>query len=232
MVIGDRQATVTSSVDTVHYTLCHHPKEWLIDRPEVDRLFDDQVHIRVTGHVHIRDLKTTGLGVHVCAGAVSPERGAAGTFVAPCVPRYELVSLRTIDVESAAHLEIIVRGRLWSESEGWHADPAPLGSVARRYALGDPGPGVDIPVELGAQAVEILRPLRELRYRLARLQAYDRDQCAQQIGVPLDMVVGAPSHRQVEEIFAWAETRGRLGALWDVVFVAAQIAAPPASPFR
>jgi len=231
MVIGDRQASVITSPSTVHYTLCHHPDTWLLDRLEVDRLFDERVQFRVTGHVHVREVKMTPLGVHLCAGAVSPRRGSTGSFIPPCIPRYDVVSLRTVDIESAPHLEIIVRGRLWSESDGWHADLEPLGAVARRYRLGEADTGVDIPVEAGASAVKVVRPLRELRYRLARLQAYDRDQCAQQIGVPPDVVTGAPLHRRVAEIFAWAENHGQLGALWDAVFVTAQVVDPPESPF-
>lgn len=231
MVIGDRQATVTSSRDTVHYTLCHHPHSWLIDRPEVDRLFDDRVHIRVTGHLHIRGVRNTPLGVHLYAGAVSPKRDPAGGFIAPCVPRYELVSLRTVDIDAAPHLEVFVCGRLWSESQGWQADPEPLGTVSRRYRLGDPGSGVDIPVDPEARAAEISRPRLELRYRLARLQAYDRDQCAQEVEAPLNLIVQAPSHRQVAVLFEWADANGRLGNLWNAVFVAAQIQNPPESPF-
>jgi hypothetical protein len=231
MVIGDRQATVENSPGVVHYTLCHHPSSWLVDRPGVDLLFEERVHVRVTGHLHLRDLRNTPCGVYLSAGAVSPDRDPMGGFTAPCVPRYELVSLRVVEIDSAPNLEIFVRGRVWSDLDGWQADSEPRGTVGRRYRLGDPNSGEDIPVESAEQAADISRPRHELRYLLARLQAYDRDRCAEEINAPLDTILQAPSHRQVGELFDWAESNGRLAALWSAVFAAAQINDPPENPF-
>jgi hypothetical protein len=232
MVIGERQATVAVKDRTVHYTLCHHPHTWLRDDDDVDRLFDQHVHVRVTGHLHTRNLRSSPRGIHLEAGAVSPERNAERRFTEPCIPRYELVSLQTVEVGEVLHLDIVVRGRLWDEDVGWKADPGPEGTFARRYRLDRADPGTPIDPVLGTEAVEISRPLLELRYRLARLQPYDRNQCAQRIGAPLDQILRLPAHRRVGEIFAWAEQGDRLADLWDEVMVAAQIPDPPPKPLR
>jgi Calcineurin-like phosphoesterase len=232
MVIGRNQASVTTAPGTVHYTLCHHPGEWLLDPPETGRLFDERVHIRVTGHVHIRGVETTALGIYLRAGAVAPRPGPEGVFIDPCIPRYDLVSLRTREVDSARHLEIIIRGRRWSEAEGWQPDRDPLGTVARRYRLGAAAGAVEIEIEPGLHAEALRRPERELRYRLSLLQAYDRNTCAQQIGIPPDTLAAAAAHQQVAEIMAWAKEHNQLPALSSEVFAAAQIPDPPESPFQ
>lgn len=232
MVIGDRQSTVTVEDGTVHYTLCHHPHTWLRDGTHVDDLFDQRVHVRVTGHLHDRRLRSSSRGIHLEAGAVSPERNAQRRFTEPCIPRYEVISLRTIEEEEVLHLDLVIRGRLWSEEGGWKADPGPTGTFARRYRLDRADPGTTIDPNLGTTASEVSRPLLELRYRLARLQPYDRNQCAQRIGAPLDAILRLPAHRRVGEIFSWAELNNRLADLWDEVMAAAQIPNPPANPLR
>jgi hypothetical protein len=232
MVIGDRQSTVAVQDGAIHYTLCHHPHTWLRDGDHVDDLFDQRVHVRVTGHLHDRRLRSSSRGVHLEAGAVSPERDARRRFTEPCIPRYELISLRTVEADEVLHLDLVVRGRLWSEEGGWKADLGPEGTFARRYRLDRADPGTAIDPDLGATASGISRPLLELRYRLARLQPYDRNQCAQRIGAPLDDILRLPVHRRVGEIFSWAELNNRIADLWDEVMVAAQIPDLPANPLR
>jgi hypothetical protein len=232
MVIGDRQGTVNIEDDAIHYTLCHHPHTWLRDGDYINDLFDQHVHVRVTGHLHDRRLTPSSRGIHLEAGAVSPERDAQRRFTEPCIPRYELISLRTIKVGELLHLDLVVRGRLWDEEEGWKADLGPEGTFARRYRLDRADPGSEISPNLGAAASGISRPLLELRYRLARLQPYDRNQCAQRIGAPVDDILRRPVYRQVGEIFSWAEVNDRIADLWDEVVAAAQIPDPPANPLR
>ena len=190
-----------------------------------------RVHFRVTGHLHVRGLRYTPAGVHLAAGAVSPERDPEHGFTSPASPAMSLSASARSRSKEASHFEIFLRGRLWSDSDGWQPDPDPSGSIGRRYRLGIPESGEDIPIEPVVQAAEISRPRLELRYRLARLQAYDRDQCAVRIDAPIDQIVQAPSHRQVAELFEWAEANERLDDLWAAVIAAAQVPSPPENPF-
>ncbi len=230
LVIGDRQASFASQADLLHYTLCHHPYQWLMDLPAVEQCFLDGVHFRVTGHRHFRWLDRTPLGLHLGAGAVSPNRGKDGEFNNPCIPRYEVISIGVADVGGVPHLDLIVRGRLWQEG-GWVEDCGPGGSVARRYEIGKPNSGRDIPPPDDKEALEISRPERELRFRLARFQAYDREQCAARIGAPLDEVVQAPPHRQVDVLYEWAAANDKLADLWTAMTKAAQLKPSPTNPF-
>lgn len=232
MVIGDRQATVEVADGIVHYTLCHHPHSWLRDGVHVDELFDQRVHVRVTGHLHNRDLRPSTRGVHLEAGAVSPEPDEAGGFTEPCIPRYELISLRTAAIDDELHLDLVIRGRLWDQEQGWRADQSPNGLFARRYHLGASDAAVPIDVGPIGLAAVITRPLLELRYRLARLPSYDRVQCAQKIGAPLEDILGAQAHRQVDQIFSWAEENNRLARLWDEVMTQIQTPESRPNPFE
>jgi hypothetical protein len=168
MVIGDRQATVEVAEGTIHYTLCHHPHTWLRDGDHVDELFDQRVHVRVTGHLHNRDLRLSTRGIHLEAGAVSPERDEDGRYNEPCVPRYELISLGTAVISDELHLDLIVRGRVWDEERGWNADDGPNGSFARRFRLASTDAGAPIDPVSSSPAAVITKPSLELRYRLAR----------------------------------------------------------------
>lgn len=230
LVIGDRQATFSPQGDLLHYSLCHHPYPWLMDLPNVEQCFADGVHFRVTGHLHVRWLQPTPLGAYLGAGAVSPNRGKDGEFDDPCIPRYEVVTVDVTDVAGKPHFDLTVRGRLWRENK-WIEDPASGGTVARRYEIGRLNSGKDIVPRTPGRPAEIFRPERELRFRLARFQAYDREQCAAKIGAPFDDVVQAPPHLQVDVLFEWAETNGRLAPLWTAMTEAAQLKPPPPNPF-
>jgi calcineurin-like phosphoesterase family protein len=232
MVIGSDQARVEKHPNVVHYTLCHHPHEWLLDSEEVDSLFRENVHIRVTGHLHVRELVTTALGVYLKAGAVSPSRTEENQFVEPCVPRYDLISLRTVSIDGKPHLDIWVEGRVWRGSDGWVADNDPGGSIARRYELGGSAVGQELNDKREGPADEIQRPKLELRFRLARLQPYDREQCALAIGTPLDDVAEAAPHQQVALLYGWAEKEDLLASLWEAVMKAGRIPTSATNPFR
>jgi hypothetical protein len=230
LVIGTRQASFASQADLLHYTLCHHPYQWLMDLPAVEQCFIDDVHFRVTGHRHVRWLDRTPLGLYLGAGAVSPNRGENGEFTAPCIPRYEVISIGVVDIGGVPHLDLIVRGRIWQEG-GWVEDLGPGGFAARRYEIGKPNSGRDIPPPDGSRALEIFRPERELHFRLARFQAYDREQCAAKIGAPLDEVVQAPPHRQVDILYEWATANDKLADLWTAMTEAAQLKPSSTNPF-
>ncbi len=141
MVIGDRQATVDSSLNTVHYTLCHHPASWLLDQDEVEECFDLRVHFRVTGHLHVRGLRYTPAGVHLAAGAVSPERDPEHGFTSPCIPRYELVSFRTVEIEEASALRSSSAGACGAIPMAGSPIPTHLEALGAATASASPNPG-------------------------------------------------------------------------------------------
>lgn len=230
MVIGRDQATVPQEDGVVHYTMCHHPPAWLLDSDEVDALFSDNVHVRVTGHLHVRELTKTGLGVYLQAGAVSPARGDKNEFVDPCVPRYDIVRVRALNVSGVPHLDVSVQGRVWRDGQ-WGEDREAGASMSRRYNLTQQGEGSDLDSDVEGPADDIIRPALELRFRLSKLQPYDREQCAIAIGAPIDDVAQAPAHLQVELLYSWAQDQGRLSQLWDSVIAASLTPSPTGNPF-
>jgi calcineurin-like phosphoesterase family protein len=230
-IIGDAQADIAANPHSIHYTLCHHPQPWLMDREEIEEWFKQRVAVRVTGHLHVRKFEDTAAGVYLKAGAVSPKRQTDLSFREPEIPRYEVISLFIEETEDAKVFEVYIQGRVWNESmRAWGPDTGEFGSVGRRFVVGEDRPGVpvaDAPVEAPER---LERPKRELRYRLAQLQPYDRIECAQKIGAPLDRIIQAPSHLQVEELVRWADPDA-LGKLWVAVAEATPELDPSESPF-
>jgi predicted phosphodiesterase len=230
-VIGDEQAQFPPKPSTLYYTLCHHPRCWLLDRDEIESWFHERVHIRVTGHLHVRTVTPTPPGIHLRAGAVSPPRGETGSYVEPMVPRYELVSIDAVEYDGRPHVDIVIRGRRWSQSDdAWIADLGQNGVVSRRYEIGIADSQSDIPLPPVAPAATPEFPERELRYRLAQLQPYDRGECARAIDAPLNDVTQAPAHRQVALIFDWAKANGSLTKLHDAVTAAVHDLQPSDNP--
>jgi hypothetical protein len=217
-LIGDVQATLPQDPDVIHYTLCHHPQPWLMDRLEIEELIAQTVTIRVTGHLHVRKFEDTPAGVYLKAGAVSPKRGSDLRFEGPEVPRYEIISLAIDPDADPATLEVFIAGRIWDEStRQWGPDAEEDGNVGRHFILGDNGgPGGPVSGRPTGTTERLVRPRRELRYRLAQLQPYDRIECARKIGAPLDQIIQAPSYLQVEELFSWADPDS-LAPLWTAV---------------
>jgi predicted MPP superfamily phosphohydrolase len=215
-LIGAEQATFEAQDGLAHYTMCHHPRCWLLDATELDARFEAHVHVRVTGHVHRRSFSPTAAGVYIRAGAVSPGRASDGNYSTPEVPSYDLVSLRGVGQSCDRRIEIAVVGRHWNQEQECWEDARELG-LACTVRLGEPPSraAMALPEPAPTGALELAD--RELRYRLARLPAYDRWQCLQNIDGPLAEAMQAPEHQQVEYLFAWAKVNERLADLRQAV---------------
>jgi len=215
-LVGAEQATFEAQDGLVHYTMCHHPRCWLLDDIELDARFEAHVHVRVTGHVHRRRLSPTEAGVYVRAGAVSPGRTADGGYSPPEVPSYDLVSLRGVGQPRDRRVEIAVVGRHWNQEEECWDDAHDLG-LACTVLLSEPPSRAAIAIPEPARTGVLDLADRELRYRLAQLPTYDRWLCARNIDVPLAEAMQAPEHEQVEYVFAWATINERLADLRQAV---------------
>jgi hypothetical protein len=214
-LIGDDQANFPAADGTIIYTLCHHPRCWLLDRDELEAWFEERVHVRVTGHLHRRRLRASAAGVHLRAGAVSPTRLPSGEYKEPEVPSYELISIADTGNNTVA---ISVAGHRWTEeSQDWEPDTSESGALSVSVDLQSPGPPQRIPQLDARPATRLHLPLREVRYRLAQLAAYDREQCAKEIQAPMRDVMMAAAHEQVEVIMRSAEQNGMIETLKDAV---------------
>lgn len=82
------QARIQRFLDgTITILLCHHPPNWLRDYAVVSP-FVERAHLQLYGHEHSFDLKASGAGFRVDAGAVHPSRTED-----PWQPSYNLISL-------------------------------------------------------------------------------------------------------------------------------------------
>ena len=121
------------------------------------------------------------------------------------------MSVDAVERDGGVYVDLIIRGRVWNAGEGpWTADEDECGTFARRYQMGAAGPGESLtPIE-AAPAERLALPDRELRFRLAQLQPYDRRECARELGAPLQELLDAPAHDEVGLLFEWARVNGRL----------------------
>jgi predicted MPP superfamily phosphohydrolase len=211
-IIGEPQASGWSD-QRIHLSLCHHPHCWLLDRDEIDDLFGKHVQVRVTGHLHKRELSYTDVGIYLQAGAVSPERGPEGTYGEGYEPTYDVITLDQVEVDGDPYLDIAVRCRRWDDDKSkWVAH----GEEMRRFAIGH-----DTPPQILQRAPEgpLEAPdveMREARYKLAQLSQTDKLEIVEALGAPMSDFIDAPQWSIVTAIFDWAEENGKLDQLKTV----------------
>jgi predicted phosphodiesterase len=208
-IIGESQASGWSD-HRIHLSLCHHPHSWLLDREEINDLFGKHVQVRVTGHLHKRELSYSDVGIHLQAGAVSPKRGPMGTYGQGYEPTYDVITLDQVEVEGKSYLDIAVRCRRWDDDEQkWGAH----GDTMRRFAIGHDAPSEALqnapegPLE--APHVE----MREARYKLAQMPQTDKLEIMEALGAPMSDFIDAPEWSIVTAIFDWAGDNGKLDQL-------------------
>ncbi|HEU5062553.1 MAG TPA: metallophosphoesterase [Solirubrobacterales bacterium] len=211
-IIGEPQASSWSD-QKIHLSLCHHPHCWLLDRNDIDDLFGKHVQVRVTGHLHKRELSHTDVGIHLQAGAVSPKRRSDGAYGQGYEPTYDVIRLNQVEVGGNSYLDIAVRCRRWDDKERkWVAH----GEEMRRFAVGHDAPSEALqrapegPLE--APDVE----MREVRYKLAQLPQTDKLEIVEALGAPMSTFIDAPQWSLVTAIFSWAEENGKLDQLKTV----------------
>lgn len=211
-IIGEPQASGWSD-QQIHLSLCHHPHCWLLDRDGINDLFGKHVQVRVTGHLHKRELSYTDVGIYLQAGAVSPKRGPEGTYGKGYEPTYDVITLDQVEVEGEPYLDIAVRCRRWDDNEGkWVAH----GEETRRFAIGH-----GAPPEFLQQAPQgpLEAPdvkMREARYKLAQLPQTDKLEIVEALGAPMSDFIDAPAWSIVTAIFGWAKENGKLNQLQDL----------------
>ena len=72
---GYRRAAESGWPDQrIHLSLCYLPDRWLLDSDAIDELFGKHVQVRVTGHLHKRELSYTDIGIYLQARVLSAAR--------------------------------------------------------------------------------------------------------------------------------------------------------------
>ncbi|HVC07990.1 MAG TPA: metallophosphoesterase [Solirubrobacterales bacterium] len=212
-ILGEAQASDWAD-DRIHLSLCHHPHCWLLDVEEIDQLFGRHVQVRVTGHLHRRDLSHTDVGIYLQAGAVSPQRSREGGYGEGYEPTYDVITVDQVEVGRKSYLEVAVRCRRWDDADGkWVAH----GEEMRRFAIGHDAPSE--PLQRAPEGdVEVLDvPMREARYKLAQMPQTDKLEYLEALGGPMGDFIDAPQWSIVTAIFDWARDNGKLEELQDLV---------------
>lgn len=208
-IIGEPQASGWSD-QPIHLSLCHHPHCWLLDRDEIDDLFGKHVQVRVTGHLHKRQLSYTDAGIYLQAGAVSPKRGPEGFYGEGYEPTYDVITLDQVEIDGNLYLDIAVRCRRWDDDERkWVAH----GEEMRRFAIGHDAPSevLQRPPAGPLEAPDV--EMREARYKLAQMPQTDKLEIVEALGAPMSDFIDAPTWSIVTAIFDWAEENGELDQL-------------------
>lgn len=208
-IIGEPQASDWSD-QQIHLSLCHHPQCWLLDSNEIDDLFGKHVQVRVTGHLHKRELSYTNVGIYLKAGAVSPKRGPEGTYVDGYEPTYDVITLSQVEVAGNSYLDIVVRCRRWDDDERkWVAH----GETMRRFAIGHDAPS-EVLQQSPSGSLEVPNmEMREARYKLAQMPQTDKLELVEALGAPIGDFIDAPNWSIVTAIFDWAEENEKLDQL-------------------
>jgi len=204
------QARIPRYVDgTVTIMLCHHPPNWLRDY-DVVSAFLNRAHLQLYGHEHSFEMKASGAGWRVDAGAVHPSRKED-----PWQPSYNLISLRQGDTASDVAVEIYPRRLLDSQTFGAVED----GGDFRRENISlayEPPPGSPpLPVSQPPDA----DPIEERQ--IAR-QFLDLDRDARlRIGRELGLIGQAdevlPEGVRMRHVFDRARAGGRLPELKEKI---------------
>lgn len=209
MLIGRTQASGWAD-EKVHFSMCHHPHDWLLDGAEIDALFGANVQVRVTGHLHKRELTPTEIGVYLQAGAVSPKRREDGSYPPDYGPTYDVISLEHSESPVGPFLDIAVHPRVWDDGarcweggEDWN----------RRFALGRVSEPQELDQRPAGEAVGLPKPQRALRYRLAQLPLVDKYDCLEEIGGPVAEFLDKEQYALVTSIYRWAQDNDRLAQL-------------------
>jgi predicted phosphodiesterase len=217
MIVGADQAHFVPEPGLLHYIMCHHPHNWLLDNKDHKRALRG-AHVCVTGHEHRRGLTPSEGGIYLESGAVSPVRQPDGTYKQDEDPSYAIVAL---DVEEGdregtpiAFFRMAARRRVWIGG-AWTEDTRSDGELGRRTAVDGIAAPVEADVEPLGPADVLNRPKAELRYRLGVLTPDRRNRCAESIGHTAGEIMSVPSFRRTETIFRWAEDEGKLSALWN-----------------
>lgn len=88
LFLGSTQTVLKPERDVVTLVLCHHPPKWFSDSTEAENTIDARAKLQFFGHEHNQRCHRPPEYMRFHAGAVNPERDAAGWQ-----PGYNLVDL-------------------------------------------------------------------------------------------------------------------------------------------
>jgi len=101
LFLGSTQTVLRPERDAVTLVLCHHPPKWFSDSTEAENLIDARAKLQFFGHEHNQRCNRPPEYMRFHAGAVNPERDAAGWK-----PGYNLVDLHVAGEGAARKLKI------------------------------------------------------------------------------------------------------------------------------
>ena len=203
------QARIPRYTDcTVTILLCHHPPNWLRDY-EVVAPFVERAHLQLYGHEHSFDLKRSGAGFRVDAGAVHPSRKED-----PWQPSYNLISLHH-DVDDCSQLTLDFYPRRLQADQTFAAMEE--GEDMRRETISlqpTPTPAVPPLPELSAPAPDPIEE-RQVARRFLALGPDVRLQIGRDLGLINEADEALPEGARLRHVFDQARTEERLGDLME-----------------
>jgi predicted MPP superfamily phosphohydrolase len=210
LAIGPQARIPRFTDNTVTILLCHHPPNWLRDY-EVVAPFVERAHLQLYGHEHSFDLKRSGAGFRVDAGAVHPSRKED-----PWQPSYNLISLH-LNTEDRSEVTVDFYPRHLRANQMFAAMEE--GEDMRRETIslqpGPPSGGPPLPTSPAPAADPI-----EERQVARRFLALGRD-TRLRIGRDLGLI-GEPEERlpegvRLRHVFDQARAEGRLEELMEKI---------------
>lgn len=110
MYVGQNQIPkMTKEIfNTVHMTLCHHPKNiWKFPEQIVEK-FDKRADIQLFGHMHTQTVKCDNSNIVLYSGAVHPSRGENW------IPRYNWIVIEPVKDKEKRQIKVKIYPRVLS----------------------------------------------------------------------------------------------------------------------
>jgi predicted MPP superfamily phosphohydrolase len=195
--------------DTVTIMLCHHPPNWLRDY-DIVAPFLDRAHLQLYGHEHSFEMKASGAGWRIDAGAVHPSRKED-----LWQPSYNLISLHRENTGDEVVVEIYPRRLLDDQTFGAMEE----GEEFRRETIPVTyEPPADVP-PLPASAPPAADSIeeRQVARRFLDLDKDKRLRIGRDLGLIGDAEEALPEGVRMRHVFDRARAEGRLPELKEKI---------------
>lgn len=110
LFLGQRATTFSRRAGVEYLTIAHHPPNWLLDKSEANKAFDDEARIQLFGHEHDSRIDPGRDKVKVFAGSVNPHRAETGWE-----PGYNVIEI-SAHSDPARTLRVDVHVRTWQRN--------------------------------------------------------------------------------------------------------------------
>ena len=225
-------ATLCDSPGEVNLVMSHHPPDWLMDKAELRQALRRFAPVTLFGHEHSVRVHPDDKQIQLFAGALQPERDAAGW-----APTYHIVQLTIQGTREQPQLVVRVHTReyynfsfrVWRNEDGgtvcerrfnvapWNpdcVDTAITPNTAAPVILSGANTMTSVDTQSGMPIADAKRELLVYFFRLPTPRRYE---AAFNAGLLRDGDDSLDPQVMWAEVFRRAEAEKKLGAFWDAV---------------